>query len=185
MAIALDRLHGPAVFGRRAQNRWEREIACGRRSEAGPRPGSARREPRYAATRATVPAAANCLADRRHAGSTGSVHRRRRRLRRRRCGLAAGPGPLSQSSQSSRRPGPSCTGRSRLRAARAGSRSQPRYVARRWALVGIAAVAGVTVGWHCSASVGKRLVGPGKALEQARPHWQSQCHPARSVTSHS
>ena len=29
-----------------------------------------------------------------------------------------------------------------------------------------------------SASVRERLVGPGKALEQARPHWQSQCHPA-------
>ena len=36
-----------------------------------------------------------------------------------------------------------------------------------------------------SASVRERLVGPGKALEHARPHWQSQCHPARSVTSHS
>ena len=36
-----------------------------------------------------------------------------------------------------------------------------------------------------SASVRERLVGPGKALEQARPHWQSQCHPARSATSHS
>ena len=29
-----------------------------------------------------------------------------------------------------------------------------------------------------SASVRERLVGPGKALEQARSHWQSQCHPA-------
>ena len=36
-----------------------------------------------------------------------------------------------------------------------------------------------------SASVRGRLVGPGKDLEQVRPHWQSQCHPARSVTSHS
>ena len=29
-----------------------------------------------------------------------------------------------------------------------------------------------------SASVRGRLVGPGKVLEKARPHWQSQCHPA-------
>ena len=28
-----------------------------------------------------------------------------------------------------------------------------------------------------SASVRERLAGPGEALEQARPHWQSQWHP--------
>ena len=38
-----------------------------------------------------------------------------------------------------------------------------------------------------SASVRERLVGPGKDLEQACPHWQSQCHPAecRSAVSSS
>ena len=35
-----------------------------------------------------------------------------------------------------------------------------------------------------SASVRERLVGPGKAIEQARPHWQSQCQsrPERNVS---